>query len=482
MKKNAKIIAVVTIVLLLFVGLVGYRVSEKNKKAEALKTIKPPATSVSVVNAKKGNIAETFSTTGTVISQNEINITSKVTGRLLSLNIEEGSRVTAGQVIGQVEHTEIDAQISQARAQVSVAQSNLDLLQNGPLNTQVAQSIAALNQANSTVNQGLVSVNTALVGVKQAEANLSQVKTNYLHADSEYKRYKSLVEQGAIASQQLDTYKNQLDVSREQYAASQQQVASAKQQVVAARQQIVTYRQQVASAQAALKQVKDGNRPEQIIGGKGQIAQANAAVRILETQLANYRITAPISGVITKKNVEVGSLVSMSSPIATLSKSAIPDLEMYIPEKQILKVKLGQNVNIQSSAFPGQNLSVKIREISPVVDLQTRLVKVKASIISKLPLKIGMSFDCKIVLNENSNSLILPAEAVLQADNKKVVYVVLNNKVQQKVVQIGLQTPDEVQIIKGIDRNDKVITKGNTFVKPGDNIKIETPINVTEEL
>lgn len=466
--KNIKIISVSILVLLIFGGLVVYRINEKNKTAEALKNVLPPPTSVSVINARKGSLAETFSTTGTVIPQSEINITPKVTGRLLSFNIEEGSVIKAGQVIGQIEHAEIDAQITQAQAQVSIARSNLQLLQNGPLNTQILQAQASVNQANSTVSQ-------ALVGVKQSEANLSQVKATYSFADSEYKRYQSLVEQGAVPAQQLASYRNQLNVAKEQFAAAKAQVASSKQQVS-------TYRQQVNSARAALKQLQDGNRPEQISSGQGQIEQANAAVKLLQTQLSNYTITAPVSGIITKKNVEIGSLVSTGNPIATLSKSTIPDLEMYIPEKQILKVKLGQFVNIQSSVFPNQNISIKIREISPIVDLQTRLVKVKASINSTLPLKIGMSFDCKIVLNENSNSLILPAEAVLQSEDKKVVYIAMNNKVQEKIIQVGLQTPDEVQIIKGLDQKDKVITKGNTFVKPGDNIKVNTPIQVTEEL
>ncbi|MFN8576484.1 MAG: efflux RND transporter periplasmic adaptor subunit [Candidatus Sericytochromatia bacterium] len=464
MKTKTKVIASVLITLILFGGLVGYRIKERNKKQEELKNTKPPTTAVSVILAKKGNIEETFSTTGTVISQAEVNIIPKVSGRLLSLNIQEGSYVNAGRVIGQVEHNEIDAQIAQAKAQASIAQSNLELLQNGPLNTQIAQASASVNQSQSMVTQ-------ASVSIRQAEAGLSQARVNYNHAESEYKRYKSLVDQGAIPAQQLSTFKTQLDVSREQVKSAQQQVAAAKQQVN-------TYKQQVASAQAALQQLKDGNRPEQINSGRGQIEQANAAIKLLQAQLANYTITAPISGIVTKKNVEIGSMVSMSNPIATVSKSTNPDLEMYIPEKQILKVKLGQTVNIDSTAFPDKILKLKIREISPVVDLQTRLIKVKGSIASDLPLKIGMSFDCKIVLNQNNDSIILPAEAILIQDNKKVVYVAVNNKVQEKVVLIGLQTPSEVQIKSGINISDKVITKGNTFVKPGDSIQIQQDIAI----
>lgn len=450
--KKFRAIGIVVLVIMMFIGLVGYRISEKKKKEAELKETKPPLTSVSVVKAKKGKLSETFSTTGTVISQTEVQIVPKVTGRLLQLNIEEGTRVQAGQVIGQIEHTEIDAQIAQAKAQAAIARANLELLKNGPLQTQIDQASASVSQA--------------IASEKQAESNLAQIKVNYQHTESEYKRYQNLANQGAIPGQQLDTYRTQLDTSRKQVDAAQQQVAASKQQVV--------------SAKAALKALKDGNRPEQISGGVGQIEQANASIKLLEAQFANYQITSPITGVITKKNVEIGSLVSMNSPIATVSKSETPDLEMNIPEKQILKVRLGQNVNIESSAFPDQTITVKIREISPVVDLQTRLVKVKAAIISKLPLKIGMSFDCRIVLNENSNSLILPAEAILQVENKKVVYLAVNNKVQQKDVKLGLQTPDEVQVVSGISPSDNVITKGNTFVKPGDSIQIQPYVNVGE--
>lgn len=466
MNKKYKIISGVLVVLLLFGGLVGYRIKERNKKQEELKNTKPPATAVSVILAQKGNIAETFSTTGTIISQSEVNVIPKVSGRLLSLSIEEGMSVRAGQVIGQVEHTEIDAQIAQARAQASIAQSNLELLQNGPLNTQIAQAAASVNQSQSMVTQ-------ATVSVKQAEAALSQARVNYKHTESEYNRYKSLVDQGAIPSQQIETFKTQLDVSKEQVKSAQQQVMSVKQQVN-------TYRQQVASAQAALQQLKDGNRPEQINSGKGQIEQANASIKLLEAQLANYTITSPINGVITKKNAEIGSMVSMSNPIATVSKSSNPDLEMYIPEKQILKVKVGQVVDIESTAFPDKTIKLKIREISPVVDLQTRLIKVKGAISSDLPLKIGMSFDCKIILNENSGSIILPAEAVLIQNNKKVVYIAINNKVQEKTVLIGLQTPSQVEIKSGINISDKVITKGNTFVRPGDSIQVQQEVAVSE--
>lgn len=435
---KVKIITASILTLAVFGGLVGYRVSEKKKLEESIKNIVPPATAVTVIKPTIGTISEFFSTSGTIVSSSEVQVIPKVSGRILSLFVEEGSKVNAGEIIAQIEHNELDAQILQSKAQLSIAQSNLQLLVNGPLKTQITQAQAA---------------------VKQAEYNVSQIKVNLSHSKSELERYKKLLSQSAITKQQYDNYETQTNAIVEQYEAAKQQVISAK---------------------ASLKTLIDGNRVEQISGGKGQVSQANASIKLLETQLSNYTIKAPISGVVTKKSLEQGSMATLSTSIVTLSDTSNPEIEMNIPEKQILNISLGQVVELKSSAFPDKTIKVEIKEISPIVDTQTRLVKVKASINSDLPLKIGMMFDCQIILRENNDSILLPGEALLTEGNKTYVYIAKNNKVEEKIVKVGIQRPEEVQIIEGLEGNEDVITKGNVFVKSGDRIQIQKAINVVK--
>lgn len=435
---KVKVIIASVLTLAVFGGLVGYRVSEKKKLEASIKNIVPPATAVTVMKPTIGTISEFFSTSGTIVSSSEVQVIPKVSGRILSLFVEEGSKVNAGEIIAQIEHNELDAQILQSKAQLSIAQSNLQLLVNGPLKTQITQAQAA---------------------VKQAEYNVSQIKVNLSHSKSELERYKKLLSQSAITKQQYDNYETQTNAILEQYEAAKQQVISAK---------------------ASLKSLIDGNRVEQISGGKGQVSQANASIKLLEAQLSNYTIKAPISGVITKKSLEQGSMASQSSSIVTLSDTSNPEIEMNIPEKQILNISLGQVVEMKSSAFPDKTIKVEIKEISPIVDTQTRLVKVKASINSDLPLKIGMMFDCQIILRENNDSILLPGEALLTEGTKTYVYIAKNNKVEEKIVKVGIQRPEEVQIIEGLEGNEDVITKGNVFVKSGDRIQIQKAVNVVK--
>ncbi|MFN4149952.1 MAG: efflux RND transporter periplasmic adaptor subunit [Candidatus Sericytochromatia bacterium] len=435
---KVKVIIASVLTLAVFGGLVGYRVSEKRKLEAQIKNIVPPATAVTVIKPIIGNISEFFSTSGTIVASSEVQVMPKVSGRILSLFVEEGSKVNAGQLIAQIEHNELDAQILQSKAQLSIAQSNFQLLVNGPLKTQITQSQAA---------------------VKQSEYNVSQIKVNLSHSKSELERYKKLLAQSAITKQQYDNYETQTNAIIEQYEAAKQQVISAK---------------------ASLKALIDGNRVEQISGGRGQVSQASASIKILETQLSNYTIKAPISGVVTKKSLEQGSMATPSSSIVTLSDTSNPEIEMNIPEKQILNISLDQVVEMKSSAFPDKTIKVKIKEISPIVDTQTRLVKVKASINSDLPLKIGMMFDCQIILRENNDSILLPGEALLTEGNKTYVYIAKNNKVEEKIVKVGIQRPEEVQIIDGLEGNEDVITKGNVFVKSGDRIQTQKAVNVVK--
>lgn len=435
---KAKVIVVSVLSLAVFGGLVGYRISEKKKLEAEIKNLVPPATSVTVIKPKVGSISELFSTSGTVVASSEVQIIPKVSGRIISLFVDEGSNVNSGDIIAQIEHNELDAQILQSKAQLSIAKSNLDLLVNGPLKTQITQAQAS---------------------VKQSEYNVSQIKVNLSHSKSELERYRKLLSQSAITKQQFDNYETQTNAIIEQYEAAKQQVISAK---------------------ASLKALLDGNRAEQINSGKGQLSQANASIKLLEAQLANYTVRSPISGVVTKKSLEQGSMATMSSSIVTISNTSNPELEMNVPEKQILNISLGQIAEIKSTAFPNKTVKVTIKEISPIVDTQTRLVKVKASIDSDLPLKIGMMFDCQIVLKENTESILLPGEALLTEGNKTYVYIAKNNKVEERKVKVGVQRPEEVEIIDGLDGSEDVITKGNVFVKSGDRIQIQKALDVVK--
>ncbi|MGV3525706.1 MAG: efflux RND transporter periplasmic adaptor subunit [Candidatus Sericytochromatia bacterium] len=431
MHKKHLMIGAVILTLVLFAGLVGLRIQQKNAREAALKEQVPPPTAVAVSQPRRGNMSDSLQLPGNVVAREEVQIVPKASGRLMTLLVQEGSPVRAGQLLGEIDHLELDAQMAQARASAQVAKANLDQLVNGPLQTQIAQAKAS---------------------VSQLESSLAQLRVSQAQSERDLARQQTLLTEGVVTQQQYETARAQLD---------------------GLRQQIMGMQQQIAGARASLQQLLDGNRPEQIEGARGQYNQALATIRLYEAQLANYRLISPISGVVTQKQLDAGNLVAAPSPILTIAQNASPEIEMFLPERELPRVKLRQAVEIRSSSLPNQVLKAVIGKISPVVDPQTRLVKLTAYLTPSRPLKAGMLLDCRIVLEQRSNTLTVPPEAIIQEDNKSVVYVTVNNQVESRPVQLGLRSPSEVEIRKGLKPQEQVIVKGASYVRPGDKVQVQ---------
>lgn len=431
-KLSKKYIWLVAVLIFLGFGQVLFvRLKQKNEREQAIKNMTPPATAVAVMYPRRGKISERLTTTGSLIPREEVQLVPKVNGRLLQLLVREGSHVAAGQWLGDIDHAELTAQLAQARAQVDVAQANLNLLVNGPLMGQLQQARANVRQLESTVRQ---------------------MQANATHANQEWLRQQNLAIQGVITQQQLATTQTQAEVARQQVAGSQQQVIASR---------------------AALRLLEDGNRPEQIAAARAQVAQARATVQLYLAQMSHYQLKAPFSGVVTKRHVDPGALVGPPNPVVTISQSLQPELQLNLPERQLEKIHTGQLVWVRVPALPGDTLSATITEISPVVDPQTRLLKVKARVNSPVPLKTGMLVSCEIVLNETASTWLLPPEALIAEEHQMVVYVAVANRVKAKPVVVGLRNPQEVEIRQGLGAGDAVIVKGNAFIRPGDRIQVQ---------
>ncbi len=434
--RKVKLISISLLLIILFGSLVGFRIKQRNDAQAALKKSKSSITPVSIIYPKVANFDSFLTVSGQILPQEEIQLTPKSNGRLIKLLVEEGNIVKTGQLIGEVDHSEIDAQITQAQAQAKIAKANLMMAINGAVSPQIAQ---------------------AKTTVLQSESSILQLKANKQNLERDLARYKILTVQGAISYQQLNNTQTQISVI-------EQQIQSSKQQLI--------------SSQQALKILTDGTRPEQLDVNKGQLESANATIDLYKAQLENYHIISPINGVVSKKFLYTGSIVSSTTPIITISKNIQPDIVMNIPEKEISKVHVGQTVNVKDSSDNTTSSVAIIKSINPSVDIQTRLITVRAKMNKKSNLKLGMLLECSIVTTKDQKHIILPADAVIKNDDKNIVYTAVNNKAVLNNVIIGQQNSNQVEIIQGLNKDDKIILKGNVFVNSGDDIEIKPEIKV----
>lgn len=431
MKNQKKLLLFIFLFIIVsFIALIIFRLNEKNNREEELKNAKPIVTTVSVIKPKIESLNDFFMANGTIITSESVDITSKFSGKITKLYVKEGQKVSKNQKILEIESIDINNQILQTKAQVNSAKANLDLLVNGSLKEQIKQSESSF---------------------EQQKINLEQLKLKLKLIETDLDRNKKLFKEGVITKQQLDNIQNQVDTTKKEIEAIKQQITYSKE---------------------TLALTKIGSREEQIRGAKANYEQTLAILKTLNDQLENYTINSPIDGVITKKPLEEGTLVSPANLITNVSKNSNLDAEINIPERYLSKVKMGSNLQIKLS--DSSLLDTKVNYISPTIDISNNTFKIKSTIMNNSKIKQGMSFESKIMISEKKLSLTLPFEAIIDSEGKKIVYLISKeNKALEKEIKIGLQDTEKVEVISGLSETDKVILNGNNFIKTGDLVQEE---------
>jgi len=189
---------------------------------------------------------------------------------------------------------------------------------------------------------------------------------------------------------------------------------------------------------------------------------------ISENHQINPIITlfAPIFGKVIENKAVLGALIDQETEILTIMDPTLLWIDAEIYEKDIAKIRIGQEVEASVPAYPEDTFKGKITYISDVLKEETRTITVRTEIENKsYKLKPGMFADIKIFFNQQSKVLVLPKEAILDDKDEKIVFIKKEGKYMPIVVTIGAQEKGHVEIIRGIKEGDEVVTKGNFQLK-----------------
>lgn len=340
-----------------------------------------------------------------------------------------------------------DVNSSQAVISTAIA-SYKEALAGVPVaSSSVKDALATINAAKASVAQAQFvipvassAVQQALAGVEVAKASVVQAKANQVKAEADYKRYQTLFSQGVISRQQLDTAYSAYAVSSSQVEAAQQAVLQAQQQVSSSQSalqqayakvaqtkqditkgeaQLAQANQQVTQAQQKVAQAKEGitKAKAQLATSKGGLqlaatgnqqtkvseqqyqaalaayAQQQAQVKNALLQLSYTTITAPETGQIGNKTVQVGQRVQPGQTLMSIVKQK-PWVIANFKETQLNKMRPGQFVKIKIDAFGERTFKGKIDSISPASGAKFALLPPDnatgnfTKIVQRVPVKV----------------------------------------------------------------------------------------------
>ena len=193
---------------------------------------------------------------------------------------------------------------------------------------------------------------------------------------------------------------------------------------------------------------------------------AKAAVTEAEAMKAYGQIVAPFSGLVTKKNIDVGDLASPGRPIIEMEDPSALQVETNIPEDLIKSISLGQSIEILTSR--GQQLATVI-EISPRADPNSRTFAAKLQIKHELDLRSGQLVRVLLPLGQKK-SLFAPIGAIIKRGQMELAYIAQDNKAILRIVKTGQRRGNLVEILSGLDAEEELIVKGMENLVSGQSV------------
>ena len=333
---------------------------------------------VELAVVKRGDMSESISVVGNLIGAATIEAVPKVAGRLETVNVRLGDRVSRGQRLAKVEDREILEQVKQAQASFDVSAAT----------------------------------------IRQREADLKLAQTNL-------DRSRSLYERQLIPRQTFD------DTDARYQAA-------------------------VASLDLA----------------RAQYAQAQARLDELKINLSNTVITSAVAGFIGRRTLDPGAWVTPNTPFLSVVDISVVRLVANVVEKDLRRIGQGMKADVTVDAFPGEKFDGRIAHVAPVLDPATRTAQIEVEVQnSTFRLKPGMYAKVDFVVERRDNTLVVPANAVVDVRGQKGVFLPDEGDVARfKPVKIGMSKTDLVEIVDGLAEGTRVVTTGAAALREGDRI------------
>jgi RND family efflux transporter MFP subunit len=197
---------------------------------------------------------------------------------------------------------------------------------------------------------------------------------------------------------------------------------------------------------------------------------AVAAVTEAETMLGYVRIVAPFNGVITRKLADVGDLASPGRALLEMDDPAALRVEASVPEALILRVRLGETLNVRAAA-EGVPVTAVVSEIAPAADAASRTFSVKLDLPAATDLRAGQFARVTILLAE-SKALLVPASAVVQRGQMELVFIVTNGRAQLRLVKTGKRIGDAVELVSGVSAGEMAVIDGAARLRDGQSVEV----------
>ncbi len=252
------------------------------------------------------------------------------------------------------------------------------------------------------------------------------------------------------------------------------------------RQAQVTLRQQKTTFEIAERSLAEGiGAPVERDNARFAYEQAQAALEMNEARLAHQTVRAPIGGIITRRSLQEGMLVSPGMPAFTIVDPDSYALPINVPEKELSKLAIGQEARVRVDSLEGEELKASIRRINPSMDPLSGTVKVILEFeeSARPGLRDAAFARVRLVMQTIQNALVVPKDAIVEENARSYLMVAepaaaedgaaeAVHTARRVEVEKGLEDSETVQILSGVSDDSLVVVMGQHTLKPDARVTI----------
>jgi HlyD family secretion protein len=373
-------------VLIAAVGVTGCGGGKKGAGSQGPRT---PALNVDVAPASRRDIATYVSLDGQIAPLEQSTLSFQQSGPILAIYVNEGDRVSAGELLAKIDDSTLRAQLAQDEALV-------------------AQSAARARSSTLGVPITKAQTSEAVQSAKAALAN----------AQLAYNQNQQLYRQGYVSQSQFEQ-------ARAAYVAAQTQYASA-----------------IANEQST--QVQSASAQADVAGVQSAAAQAQT----LRTQIGQTSLYAPFDGIVTARLADPGAMASPSTQVLSVSRVDTVWININVPDEDLVYVHPGMTVTFNATQIGDRTFTGRIDTVNAVPTQGT--LSYRARIRQPNPgalLRGGMLVSVTIQKEKHPGAIVVPRSAVAQTDTGSNVFVVAGGKAEEVPVRVGLQTDTLSEVI-----------------------------------
>lgn len=202
------------------------------------------------------------------------------------------------------------------------------------------------------------------------------------------------------------------------------------------------------------------------------LENARASLRLARLEQSYGTVTAPISGVVSARNIKLGNLVQINTPIFTIVDNSRLEATLNAPEREIETLKAGQAVQLNVDALPGKTFEGRIDRVSPVVDSGSGTFRVICAFDGGGLLQPGMFGRIRIEYDQRANALVIPRTALLEDGNAPAVFTVKADKAARTALKLGYVDGEWVEVREGLRDGDAVVVAGKATLREGSAVQV----------